>query len=70
MDNKRKIIDDFQVFEYRVIRVESIPDIIFNKVKIKGQIYELVPTYDIENCVAFEYDGDETFQNCEVEFIR
>ncbi|MEE3439341.1 MULTISPECIES: hypothetical protein [Ruminococcus] len=70
MDNKRKIIDDFQVFEYRVIRVESIPDIIFNKVKIKGQIYELVPTYDIENCVAFEYDGDDTFQNCEVEFIR
>ena len=69
MDNKRKIIDDFQVFEYRVIRVESIPDIIFNKVKIKGQIYELVPTYDIENCVAFEYDGDDTFQNCEVEFI-
>lgn len=70
MDNKRKIIDDFQVFEYRVIRVESIPDIIFNKLKIKGQIYELVPTYDIENCVAFLYDGDDTFQNCEVEFIR
>ena len=70
MDNKRKIIDDFQVFEYRVIRVESIPDIIFNKVKIKGQIYELVPTYDIENCVAFEYDGDDTLHNCEVEFIR
>ncbi len=69
MDNKRKIIDDFQVFEYRVIRVESIPDIIFNKVKIKGQIYELVPTYDIENCVAFEYDGNDTFLNCEVEFI-
>lgn len=69
MDNKRKIIDDFQVFKFRVIKVESIPDIIFNKVKIKGQIYELVPTSDIENCVAFEYDGNDTFQNCEVEFI-
>ena len=48
MDNKRKIIDDFQVpsTKYRVIVVESIPNIIFNKVKIKGQIYELVPIYD------------------------
>lgn len=30
MDNKRKIIDDFQVFKFRVIRVESIPDIILD----------------------------------------
>lgn len=72
MDNKRKIIDDFQVpsTKYRVIVVESIPNIVFDKVKINGQIYERVPTSDIENCVAFEYDGDDTFQNCEVEFIR
>lgn len=69
MDNKRKIIDDIQVAKYRVIGVESIPDIIFNKVKIKGQIYELVPTSDMKNCVAFEYDGNDTFQNCDVEFI-
>lgn len=69
MDNKRKIIDDIQVAKYRVIGVESIPDIIFNKVKIKGKIYELVPTSDIKNCVAFEYDGNDTFLKCEVEFI-
>lgn len=71
MDNKRKIIDDFQVpsTKYRVIVVESIPNIIFNKVKIKGQIYELVPIYDLKNSMAFEYDGDDTFLNCEVEFI-
>ena len=61
MDNKRKIIDDFQVpsTKYRVIVVESIPNIIFNKVKIKGQIYELVPIYDLKNSIAFEYDGDD-----------
>lgn len=70
MDNKRKIINDFQVFKFRVIGVESIPNIIFNKVKIKGQIYELVPIYDLKNSMAFEYDGDDTFLNCEVEFIR
>ena len=70
MDNKRKIINDFQVFKFRVIGVESIPNIIFNKVKIKGQIYELVPIYDLKNSIAFEYDGDDTFLNCEVEFIR
>lgn len=69
-DNKRKIINDFQVFKFRVIGVESIPNIIFNKVKIKGQIYELVPIYDLKNSIAFEYDGDDTFLNCEVEFIR
>ena len=69
-DNKRKIINDFQVFKFRVIGVESIPNIIFNKVKIKGQIYELVPIYDLKNSMAFEYDGDDTFLNCEVEFIR
>ena len=40
-----------------------------NKVKIKGQIYELVPIYDLKNSIAFEYDGDDTFLNCEVEFI-
>ena len=68
-DNKRKIINDFQVFKFRVIGVESIPNIIFNKVKIKGQIYELVPIYDLKNSIAFEYDGDDTFLNCEVEFI-
>lgn len=69
-DNKIKIINDFQVFKFRVIGVESIPNIIFNKVKIKGQIYELVPIYDLKNSMAFEYDGDDTFLNCEVEFIR
>ena len=69
-DNKRKIINDFQVFKFRVIGVESIPNIVFDKVKIKGQIYELVPIYDLKNSIAFEYDGDDTFLNCEVEFIR
>lgn len=69
MDNKRKIIDDIQVAKYRVIRVESIPDIILDKVKINEKVYSLVPTSDIENCVAFEYDGDDTFLNCEVEFL-
>lgn len=69
MDNKRIIIDDFQVFKFRVIRVESIPDIILDKVKINEKVYSLVPTSDIENCVAFEYDGDDTFLNCEVEFL-
>ena len=68
-DNKRKIINDFQVFEYRVIGVESIPNIIFNKAKINGQIYERVPTSDMKNCVVFLYDGNDTFLNCEVEFI-
>ena len=68
-DNKRKIINDFQVFKFRVIVVESIPNIVFDKVKIKGQIYELVPIYDLKNSIAFEYDGDDTFLNCEVEFI-
>lgn len=69
MDNKRIIIDDFQVFKFRVIRVESIPDIILDKVKINEKVYSLVPTSDIENCIAFEYDGDDTFLNCEVEFL-
>lgn len=69
MDNKRIIIDDFQVFKFRVIRVESIPDIILDKVKINEKVYSLVPTSDIENCVAFEYDGNDTFLNCEVEFL-
>lgn len=69
MDNKRKIIDDIQVAKYRVIGVESIPDIILDKVKINEKVYSLVPTSDIENCVAFEYDGNDTFQNCEVEFL-
>lgn len=69
MYNKRIIIDDFQVFKFRVIRVESIPDIILDKVKINEKVYSLVPTSDIENCIAFEYDGDDTFLNCEVEFL-
>lgn len=69
MDSKRKIIDDIQVAKYRVIRVESIPGIILDKVKINEKVYSLVPTSDIENCVAFEYDGDDTFLNCEVEFL-
>lgn len=69
MDNKWIIIDDFQVFKFRVIRVESIPDIILDKVKINEKVYSIVPTSDIENCVAFEYDGDDTFLNCEVEFL-
>lgn len=64
-----KIIDDFQVYNFRVIRVESIPDMIFSKVKIDGDIFLLVPTYDIENCVAFEYDGDKSFTGKDVEFI-
>lgn len=68
-DNKRKIINDFQVFKFRVIVVESIPNIVFDKVKIKGQIYERVPTSDMKNCVVFLYDGNDTFLNCEVEFI-
>ena len=68
-DNKIKIINDFQVFKFRVIVVESIPNIVFDKVKINGQIYERVPTSDMKNCVVFLYDGNDTFLNCEVEFI-
>ena len=50
MDNKRKIIDDFRVpsTKYRVIVVESIPNIVFDKAKINGQIYERVPTSDMK----------------------
>lgn len=70
LKSNESIVDyEFQVLKYRVLRVESIPFVLYDKVKIDGEIFSLVPTYDMKNCFAFEYDGDKSFIGTVVEFI-
>ena len=62
-----KIIDNFIIGEYSVLKIDNIPNKSFYKVKIKDTIFDLVPIYDAKNCIAIK--SNCIFINENIEFI-
>ncbi len=52
-----KIIYEFQVNNYHVMKVERMPTTPFSKVTINDITYNLVPVYDMPYCIAIEANG-------------
>lgn len=62
-----KIISEFKIGQYLILKVSNIPFKPYNGVKIDNEIFDLVPSYDMENCVAIESNG--SFVNKNIEFV-
>lgn len=62
-----KIISEFKIGKYLILKVSDIPFKPYNKVKIENEIFSIVPSYDTKNCVAIESNG--SFVNKNIEFV-
>ena len=62
-----KIIENFIIDKYSVLKVDNIPNKKFNKVKINDVVFDLVPIFDAQNCIAIK--SKNTFINENIEFI-
>lgn len=63
----RKIIEDFQVSRYRLLKLDGeLPRCGYSKYIIDGNVYDIVPVYDAPNCIAVE--STDSFKGKCVEF--
>lgn len=62
-----KIIDEFRVGKYVVLKLDTMPQAKHRKYKIDSVEFEPVPIYDTHQCIAIE--SDENFIGKTVEFI-
>lgn len=62
-----KVVDNFQIGKYAVLKLDEMPKSGYNKFRIEGNEFEPVPIYDMPQCIAIE--SNEEFLNKIVEFI-
>lgn len=62
-----KVIDNFQIGKYAVLKLDEMPKRGYNKFRIEGKEFQPVPIYDMPQCIAIE--SNENFLNRKVEFI-
>lgn len=62
-----KIVDEFEISEYTVLRLDKMPESEYYKFRIEGREFEPVPIYDMPKCIAIEAKGN--FVGKTVEFI-
>lgn len=64
-----KILSSFSIGKYRVLVLSSIPTKPYHFIRINGQDYAPVPSYDMKkNCVVVESNRDD-FTGHTIEFI-
>ncbi len=49
-----KILDQFSISKYTVLKLDEIPLTPFKKIVIDGVEHDIVPSYDMPNCIAIE----------------
>lgn len=62
------VIDEFQVKEYTVLKLDSLSKAPYRKYKIEGEEYDVIPMYDAPNCIAIKAKG--SFLGKTVEFVQ
>ena len=63
-----QVIAEFSVGNYRVLKLNNaVPLRPYKKYKIGEQEFDIVPLYDLPNCIAIA--SDRSFLNQVVEFI-
>ena len=61
---------EIKINKYIVLQFEALPTYSYKRLKIDDEIYDIVPTYDMKNCIVIEdIDSQMYFLNKEVEFI-
>lgn len=64
----RKVIYEFSAGEYTILKLDGpIPSKLHTAYIIDGKEYEIVPVYDMPNCIAVKANGN--FIGKEVRFI-
>ena len=63
-----KVIKELQVDKYKLLQLdEFVPSKKYGKYVIDGKEYEIVPVYDLNNCIAVE--SSDKFSGKTVEFV-
>lgn len=62
-----RVIDEFQIDKYRVLKLDEMPQKIHRKYQIRGEEFEIVPVYDAPCCIAVQFEP--SFIGETVEFI-
>ncbi|MCR5837083.1 MAG: hypothetical protein K6G88_11300 [Lachnospiraceae bacterium] len=62
-----KVIYNFQIGQYSVLKLDEIPEKKYSKFRINGKEFEPVPIYDMPQCIAIA--STEDFFGKIVEFI-
>lgn len=62
-----KVIDEFRVKQYAVLRLDEMPQKTYRKYRIANIEFEPVPLYDMPQCIAIQSEADFTGKT--VEFI-
>ena len=62
-----KIIDEMQMQEIKVLKVEEIPNVEYKKLRIAGVEYDPLPIFDAKNCVAIK--SEKKLKGEVIEFI-
>ena len=62
------VIDEFHVKEYSVLKLDSLSQAPYRKYRIAGKEYDIIPMYDLPNCIATKAKG--TFLGKTVEFVQ
>ena len=68
MEIMSKIISNFIIDKYSVIKVDEIPTKPYNKIKIGNDFFKPVPIFDAKNCIAIE--SNKKFISENIEFIK
>lgn len=62
------VMNEFHIHKYQVLVLDSMPmKTPYRKFRIRRNIYDPVPVYDLNNCIAIE--SDESFLGEIVEFV-
>lgn len=62
-----RVVEDVQVKKYHLIRVDGERPKLYNRVVIGGDMFEIVPTHNLDEYVAIETNVSHLGEN--VEFI-
>lgn len=62
-----KVIDEFRISKYAVLKLDIMPEKQYQKFRIEGNEFDPVPVYDLPQCISIE--SQQSFLGKTVEFI-
>jgi hypothetical protein len=62
-----KVIDEFQIGQYKVLKLDEIPKKSYHKFRVDGIEMMPVPAYDMQQCIAVQ--SSQSFLGKDIEFI-
>lgn len=62
-----KVVHEFSIGKYKILKLdEAKPNKKYKAYQIGGKVYDIVPMYDAENCIAIE--SSDSFVGETIEF--